>query len=197
VLRETILMKLRITTFAPLISIVLLINSSFTHVQANQLGYKHKTKRTMNNSEAKIIADIKKACTLLSSNAATLASIASEFGTPKQQIPNTSVLDQKTKGQGFRHETYGVEPFNHDLERVRISGDASISFYVKPESSISIDSLEEEFGEYDISPGQLAIAQFRCKSTETNQQSYSITVLYNDKNEQKYGSAYIITINHK
>jgi hypothetical protein len=196
-LRETILMKLRITAFAPFLSIVLLMNSSFTPVQANQLGYKHKAKRTMNNSEAKIIADIKKVCTLLSSNTATLASIASEFGTPKQQIPNINILDQKAKGQGLRHETYGVEPFNHDLERVRISGDASISFYVKPESSISIDSLEEEFGEYDISVGQLAIAQFAYKSKETNQQSYNITVLYDDKKEQKYGSAYIITINHK
>jgi hypothetical protein len=56
----------------------------------------------MNKLEIRIIVNIKKTITLLSSKPATLGNIASKFGSPLKR--NT-----------YEH---GIKPFNNDLDRI-------------------------------------------------------------------------------
>jgi hypothetical protein len=86
----------------------------------------------MDKSEIRIIVDVKKTITLLSSKPTTLCNIASEFSSPLKR--NT-----------YEH---GIKPFNNDLDRIEITEIEAVSLVVKEDSPIFIEALQESFGEY-------------------------------------------------
>jgi hypothetical protein len=83
----------------------------------------------MNKLEIRIIVDIKKTITLLSSKPATLGNIASEFGSPLKR--NT-----------YEH---GIKPFNNDLDRIEITEIEAVSLVVKEDLPVFIEALQESY----------------------------------------------------
>jgi hypothetical protein len=170
-----------------LIPVMLLatLSQSFTlHHQESSLKNDNVSTRTMSNSESKIIADIKKACLLLSSESATMSSVISEFGTPIKEIPSSKISEQKIYNSGKPHETHEVKPFNDDLDGVYIDETTRVSFYIKQDVSISINSLEEVFGEYYISMSrsmsQASLTKNFTYKPANSHQDYEISVYHNN-----------------
>jgi hypothetical protein len=110
----------------------------------------------MDKSEIRIIVDVKKTITLLSSKPTTLGNIASEFGSPLKR--NT-----------YEH---GIKPFNNDLDRIEITEIEAVSLVVKEDSPIFIEALQESFGEYTRSvayPYTPSSITFKTKPSKDDQ----------------------------
>jgi hypothetical protein len=162
------------------------LSQSFTlHHQESRLKKDNVSTRTMSNSESKIIADIKKACLLLSSESATMSSVISEFGTPIKEIPASKISEQKIYNSETPYEKHGVKPFNDDLDGVYIDEKTTVSFYTKQDVNISISSLEEVFGEYYITMFRTITSyasltkNFTYKPVNSHQE-YEISVHHNN-----------------
>jgi hypothetical protein len=173
-------LKSKLIYLIPAIISAILSQSFVFHHQESNIKSNNISIRTMNDSESRIIADIKKACLILSDKSATLASVISEFGTPAQEIPTSKISEQKTFGQETINEKYEIQPFNDDLERAYILKDTRVFFWIKSEAKILVDSLEEVFGEYSVSSPKLEerITHFSYKPVANGHQDYDIGVLH-------------------
>jgi hypothetical protein len=138
-------------TVVKLLTIILILPTITQHntmmVQANQ---EYLARETMNESEKRIIADIKKAIILLSSKSATLADIASEFGSSaKGNDINAEVKPLNNDLDTIEiTNNVGIKPFNNDLDRFEITNNSGIHLSVKENAPIHIEAFKESFGKY-------------------------------------------------
>jgi hypothetical protein len=167
------------------VMILATLSQSFTlHHQESSLKNDTISTRTMSDSESRIIADIKKVCLLLSSESSTLSSVISEFGTPIKEIPAIKISKQKIYNSETPHEDYDVKPFNDDLDRAYIDGRTTVFFHTKQDINISVNPLEEVFGDYYISMSRSMFNDSLTKNFTykpvNSRQDYEVSVYHNN-----------------
>ena len=124
-------MKPKLCIVILLAGITLLTHPLLLPTQANPISSKNGVKRTMNDSEKRIIADINKVISLLALKSTTADSIACEFGSPVK----TGVYSE-------------VKPFNSDLARFSVDNYPNIFMTIKEDSPIHIEAFQENLGKY-------------------------------------------------
>jgi hypothetical protein len=163
--------------FSVLISIP--IHSSPLSAQSSQFGKQSKMKQPLKRSELKLIENIKKTCIALSINPSNLAEAASELEIPKQEVSFARVVKEKIHDLGVPYGEYYVNSYEDNPEKVTV--DFLFKDNIFRESSMSIEVLEEGFGEYTISPpqGGLSSASFSYSPPGSISRPYWIEAFYN------------------